>query len=166
MCECTLPSESRPMKWRAPALRAASAMALCQVSPSNSAPRGDGLVHQRGALVVDAAAAEGVVADLAVAHVVVAGQADRGAVGAQRRRAAPGAHSASSVGVAASLTASASSPWPTPTPSRTTSTGPLGPLKRRVLVRSSPCRRQQLSMRTWTARCRCPGTVCCSCAAW
>ncbi len=43
----------------------------------------DGQLHQLGALVEDAAGAEGVVADLAVAHVVVAGQADGGAVGGQ-----------------------------------------------------------------------------------
>ena len=41
----------------------------------------DGLVHQLGALGIDLAAAEGVVADLGVAHVVVRGQADGGAVG-------------------------------------------------------------------------------------
>ena len=41
----------------------------------------NGLVYQLGALGIDLAAAEGVVADLGVAHVVVGGQADGGAVG-------------------------------------------------------------------------------------
>ena len=40
----------------------------------------DGVTHQRRALLEDAAAADGVVADLAVAHVLVARHADRAAV--------------------------------------------------------------------------------------
>ena len=41
----------------------------------------DGLVDQLGSLGIDLAAAQGVVADFAVAHVVVGGQADGGSVG-------------------------------------------------------------------------------------
>jgi hypothetical protein len=44
---------------------------------------GDRIGHQRGALGVDLAGADGVVADLGVAHVVIGGHAHRGAVGAQ-----------------------------------------------------------------------------------
>ena len=43
----------------------------------------DGLSHQLGALRVDLAAAQGIVAHLRVAHIVVAGQANGGAVGLQ-----------------------------------------------------------------------------------
>ena len=43
----------------------------------------DGLFHQLGALGVDLAAAQGIVAYLRVAHVVVRGQADGSAVGLQ-----------------------------------------------------------------------------------
>ena len=43
----------------------------------------DALAHQLGALGVDLAAAEGVVANLGVAHIVIAGQTDGGAVGLQ-----------------------------------------------------------------------------------
>jgi hypothetical protein len=44
---------------------------------------GDGVGHQRGALGIDLAGADGVVADFRVAHVVVGRHAHRGAVGAQ-----------------------------------------------------------------------------------
>jgi hypothetical protein len=44
---------------------------------------GDRVGDQRGALRVDLAGADGVVADLGVAHVVVGRHAHRGAVGAQ-----------------------------------------------------------------------------------
>ena len=43
----------------------------------------NGLANQLGTLGVDLAAAEGVVTDLGVAHVFVAGQTDSGAVGLQ-----------------------------------------------------------------------------------
>ena len=43
----------------------------------------DGLADQLGALGIDLAAAKGIVAHLAVAHVIVGGQADGGAVGLQ-----------------------------------------------------------------------------------
>lgn len=43
----------------------------------------DGLLHQLGALGVDLTAAQGVVAYLRVAHIVVCGQADGSAVGLQ-----------------------------------------------------------------------------------
>jgi len=46
--------------------------------------RSDGLGNERGALVEDAAAADGVVADFGVAHVVVGGHADGGSVGLER----------------------------------------------------------------------------------
>jgi hypothetical protein len=45
--------------------------------------RGNGIGHQRRALAIDLAGADGVVADLGVAHVVIGRHADRGAVGAQ-----------------------------------------------------------------------------------
>lgn len=48
----------------------------------------DGLLHELGALGVDLAAAEGVVADLGVAHVVVGGQADGRAVRLEPRHGA------------------------------------------------------------------------------
>ncbi len=44
---------------------------------------GDGVGHQRRALRIDLAGADGVVADLGVAHVVVGRHAHRGAVGTQ-----------------------------------------------------------------------------------
>ena len=53
----------------------------------------DGLLHELRALRVDLAAAEGVVADFAVAHVVIGGQTDGGAVGFEPRHGA-GRHQA------------------------------------------------------------------------
>ena len=50
----------------------------------------NGLLHELCALRIDLAAAEGVVADLGVAHVVVRGQADGGAVGLEPRHGAGG----------------------------------------------------------------------------
>ena len=41
----------------------------------------DGLVHQLGTLGIDLAAAQGVMAHLAIAHIVVGGQADGGTMG-------------------------------------------------------------------------------------
>jgi len=50
----------------------------------------NGLLYKLCALRIDLAAAEGVVADLGVAHVVVRGQADGGAVGLEPRHGAGG----------------------------------------------------------------------------
>ena len=50
----------------------------------------NGLAHQLGALRINLAAAKGVVAHLGVAHVIVAGQTDGGAVGFQVRMGAGG----------------------------------------------------------------------------
>jgi|GEM_PF-5193256 len=38
MCECTLPSESRPRKWRVPRRSITRSVSVFQVAPSNSAP--------------------------------------------------------------------------------------------------------------------------------
>ena len=72
----------------APCSRAALRPAPATSAPSNSAPVAIALLDQLGALVEDPAGAERVVADLAVAHVVVARHADRRAVRAQLGRRA------------------------------------------------------------------------------
>ena len=64
-----------------------------QVDPRFGLVQGAGLngfLHELCALRIDLAAAEGVVADLGVAHVVVRGQADGGAVGLEPRHGAGG----------------------------------------------------------------------------
>jgi hypothetical protein len=82
---CTLPSENRPMKCSTCAVRARLG-AGDDLLPGLALPDragGDGVGDQRRALRVDLAGADGVVADLGVAHVLVGGHAHRGAVGAQ-----------------------------------------------------------------------------------
>ena len=64
-----------------------------QVDPGLGLVQGaglNGLLHELCALRIDLAAAEGVVADLGVAHIVVRGQADGGAVGLEPRHGAGG----------------------------------------------------------------------------
>ena len=64
-----------------------------QVAPRLGLVQGAGLngfLHELCALRIDLAAAEGVVADLGVTHVVVRGQADGGAVGLEPRHGAGG----------------------------------------------------------------------------
>jgi hypothetical protein len=81
---CTLPSENRPMKWITPAV--AGLGAGDDLLPGLALPDGavgDGVGHQRRALGIDLAGADGVVADFRIAHVVVGRHAHRGAVGAQ-----------------------------------------------------------------------------------
>jgi len=78
------PVEARARRLRAPANRLA--VHVGGVEPGLAAEelaRGDGRVHELRALGEDASGAERVVPDLAVAHVVVARQPDRLAVGAE-----------------------------------------------------------------------------------
>lgn len=84
MCEWTLPSENRPMKCSVPAPAGAAARdGLPRLGREHFAAL-DGGRDQLGALREDLAGAERVMPDLAVAHVVVRRQADRGAVRLER----------------------------------------------------------------------------------
>ncbi len=74
------------MKWSTPVSvdpALAPATICCQASPCQMSPEAMAFGHQRRALGIDLAGADGVVADFGVAHVVVGRHADRGAVGTQ-----------------------------------------------------------------------------------
>ena len=90
MLEWTLPSDSRPRKCSALPEYGSWQSASFQVSDAYSVPVLDGLADQLCALGVDLAAAQRVVADLGVAHIVVRGQTDGGAVGFQLSMGAGG----------------------------------------------------------------------------
>ena len=129
MCLCTLPSESRPMKcsgW--PRLAHALDERASRPRRRTARPSAIARVDELGALVEHPAGAERVVADLAVAHVVVAGHARPRCRARAASVASAWRASQSSFGVRASYTASDSSREPMPTPSIThTTTGPGTP---------------------------------------
>jgi hypothetical protein len=120
-----------------PLAHAAPSISQRQVSPRNSAPVAMRGVHQLGALVEHAARAERVVAHLAVAHVVVAGQPRRRAVRAQRgvqRRVVSRGNRAWACARAAPRCPRPVGPTPTPSIT-TTTTGPLTPENVRFIAR-------------------------------
>ena len=90
-----------------------------QVS-EHTACRFDGLTDQLRALRVDLAAAQRVVADLGVAHIIIGGQTDGGAVASGKYGA--GGKQMIQRGVLATATASPLPPSPLPTPSMITRT--------------------------------------------